>query len=443
MITRIELKNFMSHQHTVIEPARGLTVISGPNNCGKSAIVTALQILCYNDESTFVTRHDEKECSITVSTHDGHEIQWQRNKNKSTKYIIDGQQYDRLGRGGTPDVLHEILGIRRVDCDNQDFDVHFGAQKQPVFLLNDSPRAAAQFFASSSDANNLIAMQTKHKQKIRDQKTIKTRLAAELSDAKKQLEALSPVNKILDELEQAESQYEQIVSNAEDAVAIYNQMMAIQSHTRQQQQLKSLTETLQPLAAPPELPSTQTLENLVNQIQQNQASAFTAGTLVKALVALTPPPASTDTSELSELVVSIQQLDTDREWAERAFSSFQGIVEPPQLLPESPLRNMVMRFQEHQQSVESLESLLNATSEIGPIPTPVDFSQIDELVLEMSDQFRKIEKLRTQVADTESQISEVESLIEGWVAENPSCPTCGGVLTAQQLLDPNGAHQHG
>ena len=135
MITRIELKNFMSHQHTVIEPARGLTVISGPNNCGKSAIVTALQILCYNDESTFVTRHDEKECSITVSTHDGHEIQWQRNKNKSTKYIIDGQQYDRLGRGGTPDVLHEILGIRRVDCDNQDFDVHFGAQKQPVLSL--------------------------------------------------------------------------------------------------------------------------------------------------------------------------------------------------------------------------------------------------------------------------------------------------------------------
>ena len=348
MITRIELKNFMSHQHTVIEPARGLTVISGPNNCGKSAIVTALQILCYNDESTFVTRHDEKECSITVSTHDGHEIQWQRNKNKSTKYIIDGQQYDRLGRGGTPDVLHEILGIRRVDCDNQDFDVHFGAQKQPVFLLNDSPRAAAQFFASSSDANNLIAMQTKHKQKIRDQKSIKTRLAAELSDAEKQLEALSPVNKILDELEQAESQYEQIVSNEEDAVAIHNQMMAIQSHTRQQQQLKSLTETLQPLAAPPELPSTQTLENLVNQIQQNQASAFTAGTLVKALVALTPPPASTDTSELSELVVSIQQLDTDREWAERAFSSFQGIAEPPQLLPESPLRNMVMRFQDRE-----------------------------------------------------------------------------------------------
>ena len=36
MITRIELTNFMSHKHTVIEPAAGLTVLVGPNNIGKS-----------------------------------------------------------------------------------------------------------------------------------------------------------------------------------------------------------------------------------------------------------------------------------------------------------------------------------------------------------------------------------------------------------------------
>ena len=48
MITRIELTNFMSHAHTVIEPAPGLTVLVGPNNCGKSAVVAALQIICQN-----------------------------------------------------------------------------------------------------------------------------------------------------------------------------------------------------------------------------------------------------------------------------------------------------------------------------------------------------------------------------------------------------------
>jgi predicted ATP-dependent endonuclease of OLD family len=42
MIKRIELTNFMSHEHTVLEPAAGLTLLIGPNNCGKSAVVAAL-----------------------------------------------------------------------------------------------------------------------------------------------------------------------------------------------------------------------------------------------------------------------------------------------------------------------------------------------------------------------------------------------------------------
>ena len=44
MITRITLENYMSHARTVIEPAGGLTVIVGPNNCGKSAIASALRV---------------------------------------------------------------------------------------------------------------------------------------------------------------------------------------------------------------------------------------------------------------------------------------------------------------------------------------------------------------------------------------------------------------
>src|SRR4051795_2817119 len=97
VLTRIELTNFMSHEHTVIEPAAGLTVLVGPNNCGKSAVVAALQILCHNDNSTYVLRHGEKECSVKVETDDGHIIEWRRKTSPS--YRIDGDLFDRLGRG--------------------------------------------------------------------------------------------------------------------------------------------------------------------------------------------------------------------------------------------------------------------------------------------------------------------------------------------------------
>src|SRR5580693_3354782 len=97
----------MSHARTVIEPAAGLTVLVGPNNCGKSAVVAALQILCHNEKSTYVTRHHERECRVTIETDDGHVIEWRRKNSPS--YTVDGKPFDRLGRSGSPDGLHDVL----------------------------------------------------------------------------------------------------------------------------------------------------------------------------------------------------------------------------------------------------------------------------------------------------------------------------------------------
>jgi DNA repair ATPase RecN len=165
MITRIELKNFMSHQHTVIEPAAGLTVLVGPNNIGKSAVVAALQILCRNERSNYVMRHGERECSVAVTTDDGHSIEWRRKNSPS--YVIDATLFDRLGRGGVPNELQPALRLPTVDDSNgDDFDVHFGTQKAPIFLLGSSEANAARFFASSSDVIQLVSIQKRHKEKL-------------------------------------------------------------------------------------------------------------------------------------------------------------------------------------------------------------------------------------------------------------------------------------
>ncbi len=44
MITKIELTNFKSHAHTVIEPGR-VTALVGPNGCGKSSVLQAIHSL--------------------------------------------------------------------------------------------------------------------------------------------------------------------------------------------------------------------------------------------------------------------------------------------------------------------------------------------------------------------------------------------------------------
>src|SRR5436190_22921338 len=97
MIRRITLDNYMSHGHTVIEPAPGLTVLVGPNNCGKSAVVSALETLCNNASGAYMVRHDEKEVRVTLETDDGHKhkLEWKR-KGNVVSYVIDDVDVHRF-----------------------------------------------------------------------------------------------------------------------------------------------------------------------------------------------------------------------------------------------------------------------------------------------------------------------------------------------------------
>src|ERR1043165_8491549 len=97
MIRRIVIENFMSHVRTVIEPADGLTVLVGPNNCGKSAVVSALQALCRNERGDYMIRHDADAAKVTVETDDGHTITWRKKRGMGGAYTIDGKSESRLG----------------------------------------------------------------------------------------------------------------------------------------------------------------------------------------------------------------------------------------------------------------------------------------------------------------------------------------------------------
>ena len=214
MITRIELVNFMSHDRTVIEPAAGLTVLVGPNNCGKSAVVAALQILCHNADSTYVTRHGEKECSVRVETDDGHVVEWRRKNSPS--YRINGEKFDRLGRNNTPDQLNKTLRLSHIEIgDDQLFDVHFGEQKTPIFLLDRPASHAAKFFASSSDVDRFLKMQDRHRTKLAERKAQKQRLEDESKRLNHELEVLEPIEELDHSLKAVEKLHRAIDELAE------------------------------------------------------------------------------------------------------------------------------------------------------------------------------------------------------------------------------------
>jgi exonuclease SbcC len=76
MIKKIHLENFMAHQDTSIELSPGVTVITGPNNVGKSAVVEAIRHLVYNPSPKNIIRHKAKKAIVSLELDSGEIIIW-------------------------------------------------------------------------------------------------------------------------------------------------------------------------------------------------------------------------------------------------------------------------------------------------------------------------------------------------------------------------------
>lgn len=394
VIKRIELVNFMSHAHTVIEPAAGLTVLIGPNNCGKSAVVTALQILAHNSNSTYVRRHDEKTCEVIVETDDGHTVKWSRSKNGSPKYVIDGRDFDRL-KGRAPAILDEILRLPKVISDSDEFDIHFGQQKDPVFLLNDSGKAAAQFFASSSDAIRLVEMQARHKTKVGEAKRDHRRLQSESDLLEASIEALSAASTIESQVQACEKSYDEIENCLAQTQILEDLLNRLPRFDRQQRLQDALARPLARMSAPPQLEPTNTLEFAVVQIAQLERAVCQTSSQDQILDAVSSLPKLDDELSLEQAIVKIQQSLNSHYVVDRRCQSLQDVRNPPQT-----------------DDTLLLESTINS------------FQQAD----------KKLNELRKKKKALNDQLKLVIAESEKWAESNPVCPTCGATTDAHRLL---------
>ncbi len=137
-ITRIEIHNFQSHARTVIEPAPagGLTVITGPSDNGKSAIVRALKWLYYNDQpqgDDFCRAGcDFVEANIET-TSDRHVTR--RRTSSTNRYIVDGKKYEGF-RYSVPIEVQQATSVRPVRLDNDNIQANIAGQLEAPFLGN-------------------------------------------------------------------------------------------------------------------------------------------------------------------------------------------------------------------------------------------------------------------------------------------------------------------
>ena len=136
MLTRLHIKNYQSHQDSVIELGPGVNVIVGESNAGKSACIRALNWPIANRPlgTGFIrTGQEEADVLLKETRSDGQEVSVERIRGKTkNEYVLNGDTehpFTAFGSNPPEDVL-QALNLR---------EVNLQTQFAPYFLVFDSP----------------------------------------------------------------------------------------------------------------------------------------------------------------------------------------------------------------------------------------------------------------------------------------------------------------
>jgi exonuclease SbcC len=416
MIRRIILQNYMSHADTTIEPATGLTVLVGPNNCGKSAVVSALETLCNNALGDYMVRHDEKEVSVTVETDDGHTLVWKRRGN-TVSYIIKGSEINRL-KGGIPEDLHKFLRLPKVDAGEKDpFDIHFGSQKSPIFLLNESESRIARFFASSSDAAILLKMQKRHRNKVKERKSDAKRLNGEIEKLDAELDALEPLDGLAELVAKAEGQYQGLKGLEGQIQARVVEMETLRAHSVKHDRLVQEYECLAPLKSPPDLANTSPLESLIIDLVDAEHQFQRAKECCLALESLNLPPVLDDVQQMESVCRALSQEEKNHRLLNAKVVCLGRLNDPPVIDDPGSLEKMVADLESAQLTNVARSRQQGVLESLTPPPELTGPQPLAELIRQLEIAFRNVARHKGLMEAAAADMDE-GSLLHG-PAERP------------------------
>lgn len=152
-ITSVTLKNFQAHKDTTIQFDRGLNIIVGESNNGKTSILRGILWAIDNQPlgNDFIMA-GENDCSVTINFSDGTYIERGRTVKDTgyykIRYIDDNGKYiDQTYRGFTNAVPIEVANVHQMPKVNitKDIETHLNvlSQLDGPFLLTESPLVKA------------------------------------------------------------------------------------------------------------------------------------------------------------------------------------------------------------------------------------------------------------------------------------------------------------
>ncbi|NMB09556.1 MAG: AAA family ATPase, partial [Tissierellia bacterium] len=213
-IEKIIIENFQSHKHTILNFEKGVNVIIGPSDSGKTSIIRAIRWVMYNEPSgDYFIRKGETEASVTLYLDNGYIIKRGRSKNKNYYEITDDsnkvEHYEGFGTN-VPLEIQEALGVRKVKLsENYNLALNISEQLESPFLLNETPSIKSNAIgrlAGTDVIDNALQKLSK------DMYSLKTRLKYDKEDLDKLNEEIKKY-KNLDEEKRKIDNFKNIINS--------------------------------------------------------------------------------------------------------------------------------------------------------------------------------------------------------------------------------------
>ena len=158
MIDTILLENFQAHEKTLLELDKGVNVIVGESDAGKSAILRAIYWTLFGRPSgdSIIKQGAKEPCRVKIKTSDGHEVVRVKGCGKN-QYEVDGETYKAFNKSVPEDVTN-VLNMDRLN---------FSLQLDPPFLFSMSGGEVAQYMNKLVDLEVVTSSLSRVNQMVR------------------------------------------------------------------------------------------------------------------------------------------------------------------------------------------------------------------------------------------------------------------------------------
>jgi outer membrane murein-binding lipoprotein Lpp len=148
---KLKIKNFQSINDVELDIGP-VTVLTGPSDIGKSAIIRALYLLHRNQGGLELVKHGKAQLSVQQIMDDGSTVSIVKGKGINS-YLIGDKSFSKIGRD-IPEEVSLTLRTQELPLDkDQSLDLNFSRQFDSPFLLSDSTAIVTKAISSLSGIN--------------------------------------------------------------------------------------------------------------------------------------------------------------------------------------------------------------------------------------------------------------------------------------------------